>query len=153
MKKLILGCLVIIMSGLISGCAMLPFPQCNERFNQDAMLVTAAKDMHVCLDEVGNGLILANGVAISMAKLYTAEQALRAVNEWVGLLQAPILDTVFQNTVYDSIGAFPELIILTDAFTVYFSQGEIIDQPSRELLISYLENRVVPMLEKRLSLK
>lgn len=152
MKKLVFILIAVMILGFC-GCALTPFPQCNERFNQEAYLVMVANDMKVCLDDVGNSLILANGVAISVAKLYTAEQALKAVNDWIEVLRSPIIDTVFKDTVYASIGDFPELFILTDAFTLYFNTGDIIDQPSREILVSYLEKRVKPVLEKRLSLK
>ena len=137
----------------VASCALMPFPECNQRFNRDAKIVQIAMDKGLCLDEIGNALILANGVNISIAKLYTAEQALNAVESWSNLLRKPISDILFYDMLTKDIEDFPELILLTEAFSLHFQTGEVIDQPTRELLISYLDNKVKPMLEKRLKLK
>jgi hypothetical protein len=70
---------------------------------------------------------------------------------WVAALEQPITDVVFQRYVYEQIGAFPELILITDAFRADFSTGAVIDEVSRQMLSRYLTERVRPLLLARVN--
>jgi len=129
------------------------FPQCNDKYSQDALLTQIAITHGICLDDLGTQLIIANGINISFAELYTAEQALSAVNKWIEVLQEPIVAFDFKVLVMDSLKDFPELIELTLAFDRGFHTISPIDEDSRLMLKSYLEKRVKPILEIRIKNK
>lgn len=143
---------LIILMAIITGCAG-QWPACNEKFPAETMLRSVADDHKMCLQDIGTGLILANGVNISIAKLYTAGQALSAVDGWILELEInqALSGIVFRDLVMDQISGFPELIVLTEVFVPTFSTGQIIDQGSRDILIKYLRDKVKPMLVARVA--
>jgi len=146
---LAVGALCFILVGTY-GCAGHKFPECNAKMDQSALLVKIANDHRLCLQDVGNSLIVANGVNISIARLYTAQQAMIAVDKWIAALKTPITAQAFKALALADIQAFPELILLTEAFTAGFDLPTVIDKPSVNILIGYLEEQVKPMLAARL---
>lgn len=139
---------------LMVGCATTQWPDCNKDFAQTAVVRQIADQYQLCLQDVGTGLILANGAAISYAKSYTAKQALVAVDEWVNLLKMPTLTLLaFKTVVADDIKSFPELIEITSVFETQFDSPAILDAESRKILTNYLMNRVRPILVLRVDLE
>jgi len=136
---------------MAQGCATIQkWPDCNVKMDQGSLLVKAANSKSLCLKDVGNGLILANGMAISLAKLYTAEQALTAVDKWVATLKMRVPAVVFRDLITKDIDKFPELFILVDPFYTAFSGYDVIDESSIAILVSYLEGDVRPLLVMRI---
>ena len=136
---------------LLVGCATTPFPECNKGLPPDAQLTKIAMNRGVCLQDVGSAIIIANRINISIAKLYTASQALSAVDKISEALEKPLTDLFFQKLVYDYIGAFPELLLITDTFKSDFGTGVLLDDMSRGMLREYLAKRVRPLLLARVS--
>ncbi|MFA5507744.1 MAG: hypothetical protein WC423_20105 [Vulcanimicrobiota bacterium] len=138
---------------LLVGCAT-PWPACNERFSEASALRQIADEAKICLDDVGNALLIANGMAIQHAKTHTAWQALDAVGSWITLLQRPGLTLAeFRQAVVTRAAAFPELILITSAFDLQFNSPQVIDPASRDILTTYLRDRVKPILEVRMGLE
>lgn len=145
--------IALVIALAMVGCAG-QFPECNQKYDQNAIVVRVAMEEGVCLRDVGSTLILANGINISAAKLYTARQALSAVDTLITALEQPIINgDHLIDLVYESISGFPELIIVTDMFYGAFDIDEPIDKSSKAILIDYLRERVRPMLVARIAIE
>ena len=149
MKKglfvLFLGLLVVVSMVACNGGAT--FPECNEGFAEGCLIVKIANEHGVCLEAVGNALIVANGAAIGTG-LYTAEGALSAVKEIDTALDKSLTDIAFQALVNSKIGAYPGLIEISSIYMSSFDAGIELDDESRAILQSWLRNRIVPILER-----
>lgn len=146
-KRLLIAFAIIALVGY--GCAA-QWPTCNDRFVPDAKLRQIADKYQLCLDNIGNSLILANGVAISLAKAYTAQEALAAVDKISFALQQPMSGIDIKALIMKEMGAFPELFIITDVFVGEFNTPELVDAESVAILLSYLQDRVRPILVQRI---
>jgi hypothetical protein len=141
--------ILLTLTLLLVGCAT-PWPACNDGFSQSSVLRQVADEHSVCLDDVGWSLILANGLAISVAQTYTASQALAAVDGWIHTLELGGLTLLsFRDIVLADIRSFPELIELTAVFHSRFSVPTPMDPDTGRILTLYLKDRVRPILLAR----
>jgi hypothetical protein len=144
---------IMLVLPIFIGCAAnSQFPDCNKSYPQDAFITKIAIDHHLCLRDIGTGLIVANGINISLAKLYTADQALTAVDGWLTFLGGDnITDSALLALISNDIKNFPELIEITEVFRSQFNTGTILDDGSIGIISKYLKDRVRPILISRIS--
>lgn len=138
---------------LLTGCAGKSFmrglpswPECNAQYVQEAKLVSIANKYQVCLRDVGNGLIVANEAAIGF-EAYEVSDASVAVFGAIQLLKEEPTELLFQEYVMGKLNRFPGLLMVGQTYIMEFNTDQPIDQASIDIIIGYLENKVMPILE------
>lgn len=125
-----------------ASCAIFPKTSVCDTLESPSYLCDISKKYGVRLEDVGNGLIIANAVAIGQG-LYTKEQALVVLMEIRVFLDNPISYAAFKAHVYEQMDAYPGLL---EVATVYFSElGEntmIMFKADRDLLAGWLDKQI-----------
>ena len=152
MKKIIIFMAIVAM---VSGCAQFkqltgtkPYPECNESISNDSVLKNIAIAHEVCLEDVGNALIMTNAFLIGR-EVYTREQALEVVNKWMAMLE--IEKTTYQEfrkEVYNQVKKYPGLFEIAEIYFLHFSKITAPILPEdRKILTVWLNERVIPLLQ------
>jgi len=141
--------LLILLVGLLTGCAAsMPWPACNQNVPDGSLLKRIADENKMCLEDIGNTLIIANAVAIG-SEWYTREDARNAVNRWLEMLDADISYMGFRSEVYAAVKKYPGLFEVMDIYFMRFQQESLpIMDTDRELLKNWLNDRVLPILQE-----
>ena len=139
MKRLLLIILAFVV--LLFGCATTLPSKCDD-VTDPSRLCDLSKQAGVRLEDVGNGLIVANAISIGSG-LYTKEQALTVLKEFRSALDQPITYLAFKTLLYDKMDQYPGLI---EVATIYFEQlgniQEIMYPKDRELLAGWLDRQI-----------
>ena len=150
-KNLVLAiCLSLVLS-----CSLLQskpnWPECNEGLPKDSLLVEVADNNGVCLQDVGNLLIFANGMNISVLKAYTAKEAYDSLTEIEKILAFPNLtQKELRRVVNNLLMDFPELYTVTDIFQEAFSKDIPLDVSTKDIIMKYIVEDVKPLLKMRI---
>lgn len=142
--SLLLACMLFF--GLIGCAGQIPFPDCNDHYNPSKLKEIAARHK-VCLQDVGNGLIVANGIAIGI-KAYTAQDAISVVDDAIELLNKSVSEIAFASFVGDYLTKFPGLIEVSSIYLDGFDSDKYLDKESKVIIQTYLRERVKPILER-----
>jgi hypothetical protein len=143
--------MIVIMLMVLTGCfATNKWPGCNASFPADAKIVQIANNYEKCLADIGTVLVLTNGANISLLKIYSAEQAIFVVDSVIDVLNEPITELFLRDYVYVHMGQFPELFIITDIFVTSFNTNDYVDQDTKDIIKSFLEKQVKPLLQARI---
>lgn len=125
---------------ILTSCANLP--SVCDTMTQKSYLCDISQKHGVRLEDVGNGLIVVNAIAIQQG-LYTKEQAIKVLSEIDALLKYPISYAAFKAGVYEKVDAFPGLI---EVASIYFSElgllSQDILQADRKLLVDWIAKQL-----------
>lgn len=125
---------------LLFACANLP--SVCDTMTGKSYLCDISKKYGVRLEDVGNGLIIINAVAISQG-LYTKDQAKSVLEEIRALLENPITYSLFKAKVILKVDTYPGLL---EVASVYFSELGMVDKTiyaaDRDLLIAWIDKQL-----------
>lgn len=128
----------------VSCIKSIDFPECNNRLG-DCTIVRIANDHGVCLDQIGNGLIIANAVCIGN-EAYTRQQAAKAIQDVISVLDEPITALAFKVLIDSKIGRFPGMLEVSSIYLSYFDGEAVLDTRSRDIVKDWLKTRVLPVI-------
>jgi hypothetical protein len=142
-----LTCFLVILLTIFTGCSTIPFPECNNTYAPDSKLLQIATKYNVCLRDVGNGIIVANGIAIGVGA-YTVEKAIKEVNNTIKFLNTDITELAFQAFAVERLRQFPGLIEVSAIYLPEFDSIRPMDKESKVIIQTFLRGEVLPMLER-----
>jgi hypothetical protein len=145
MKIFRMVCVVFIAISM-TACAVQKWPVCNDKYSEGAKLRQIADDHEVCLETVGNSLIVANALATGF-ELWEAEEALKVSRDLVALLGTNVSEIMFRGFVVDELTRFPGLLEISMIYITGFDSGRFMDKESKAIVVGYLEGKVIPILE------
>ena len=134
-------CTILILILVLVGCAGRLPTVCDE-VKGPSLLCDTAERYGVRLEDVGNGLIIANAIAIAEG-LYTIDEAVEVMTELRDILDDPITYVTFKVEVYKRMEKYPGLI---EVATVYFDElggmAKEIYPIDRKLLVGWLDKQI-----------
>jgi len=136
---------VLLILMIMAACSAIPYPDCNKNFPPECRLMQIADKFGVCLRDVGNGLIIANGIAIGR-NAYTVQEAVNEIEGIIELLNRDILETEFRDHVLSQLKQYPGLLEVTMIYMHEFNMPRVLDKESRVIIQTYLRNKVLPIL-------
>jgi hypothetical protein len=154
MKKIIILTALLVWFMGFTGCTALRqmtgapvFPECNESISGDSVLKNIAVAHGLCLEDVGDILIIANTFAINK-NLYTRVQATAVVHHWIVALNSEGMTyNLFRKKIYRYVKQYPGLFEIADIYLLHFGKiSSPILPKDKELLNDWLTNRVLPLL-------
>ena len=141
----IIGALIIMCAAVYfaQGCAYLtPMPSVCDTIEGPSLLCDLSEKYKVRLEDIGNGLIIANAVAIGQG-LYTRDQAVEVMKEIRAILDNPVSYAFFKAGVDEKVALYPGLLEIA---TVYFSElgglTQIMYRTDRDILIGFLDKQI-----------
>lgn len=133
--------LLVIVIG--QGCAGIgTAPSICETITEPSLLCDLSEKSGVRLEDIGNGLVIANAVAIGQG-LYTKDQALKVMQEIRSILDNPVSYAFFKSGVYEKVKAYPGLIEVAE---IYFEElgakTQIMYRVDRDILTGWMDKQI-----------
>jgi len=127
---------------LIFGCAHLPgAPSVCDDIKGRSLLCQMSEQSGVALEDIGNAFVIANAVAIGEG-LYTKDQALDVMQEFLRFLEAPVSYVFVRNTVKQYTDKYPGLLVVSQMYVDRFISGRIMYKDDQEILKAWLAKQV-----------
>uniref|UniRef100_A0A6H2A4Q1 Uncharacterized protein n=1 Tax=viral metagenome TaxID=1070528 RepID=A0A6H2A4Q1_9ZZZZ len=140
-RKALVGLLAALLAVII-GCANMPALPSACDSQTESMLCDLSKKYNVRLEDIGNGLIIANAIAISQ-NLYTKEEAVSVMKDIRAILDNPISYAFFKTEVYKHVDAYPGLL---EVASIYFAElgavSKMMYAADRKILIGWLNQQI-----------
>jgi len=137
MKKIIIGFLIF----LLAGCTVSMNSVCNSLQPGDSDLCALADSMGVKLEDIGNGLVLANLIAIDKGE-YTLEQAVDVLLVLHSLIEAGISYNGLRSNLIELDSAFPGLLDIGFIYINRLNSTKIMKRADREILLSFIQGQI-----------
>ena len=135
-KLLLLACLI----PFLFACGGIP--TVCDKITEPSIFCDLSKKANVRFEDVGNGLIIANAVAIGEG-IYTKEQALKVMKELKLFMADPVTYAAFKAEVYLKMDKYPGLLLVAE---LYLGQFSGLNQPiyaaDRTLIIGWLDQQI-----------
>ena len=144
-KLPIIGALIVICAAVYfaQGCAGIGTrPSICDTLTEPSLLCDLSAKYNVRLEDIGNGLIIANAVAIGQG-FYTRDQAVEVMKEIRAILDNPVSYAFFKVGVYEKVDLYPGLL---EVASVYFSElgglTQIMYRTDRDILIGFMDKQI-----------
>lgn len=126
---------------LAIGCAGLGDRPSVCDTTEKSLLCDLSAEYGVRIEDIGNGLIIANSVAIGEG-LYTREQARAVLVDLRAILDNPVSYAFFRLQVLDRVAKYPELILVAQQYFDELTTGQIMYKADRQMLCAWLDDRI-----------
>lgn len=142
MKLLSIMFLAIV---LIAGCATYQFPECNDKYAQESILVKIANKYEVCLQDVGRNIMIVSLLAIAIEPELATETR-KAAEDIVEKLNYTLTAIGFKELINDSFQAaiLADLVILNSDYLGEFNSYDPIDPATKTIIQTYLTEKFIP---------
>jgi hypothetical protein len=141
----IVGALLVMLAAvwLAPGCAGLKtLPSVCDDLQTPSKLCEVSKKYGVRIEDIGNGLIIANAVAIGQG-VYTKDEALKVMKEIRAVLDNPVSNAFFKAQVYLKVDTYPGLLEVASAyFSELGSLTQMMYAEDRRLLVGFLDQQI-----------
>ncbi len=142
-KVRVVGLLALLGVFTAVGCSGLPkLPSACDKLTERSYLCEICKKNGVRLEDVGNGLIIANAIAIGQG-LYSKADALAVFKELRAVLNDPVSYAFFKAKVDEKMARYPGLI---EVAVVYFNELSALDDVmftgDKLLLIGWMDQQI-----------
>ncbi len=139
MTKYIGAVLVLFM---VYGCAMLQgAPSVCDNLEERSLLCEAAARLGVRLEDVGNGLIIANAGAIATGQ-YTRDQAIEILTHLRNFAQNPVSYVLFIKEVNKMLRMYPGMLTVAESYMDLIASALPIYSTDRVLLVDWLNDQI-----------
>lgn len=139
MKRMSIAVVLIM---ILSGCAMLQgAPSVCDTLEERSLLCETAAKAGIRLEDLGNGLIIANMIAIA-ENLYTRDQAAEVLTHLRDLLHNPISYLLFANEVQKIGRQYPGLLAVAEIYMDQLLVSIPIHNVDRALLVGWLDKQI-----------
>ena len=144
-KMPIIGAIILACAAVYfaQGCAGIGTrPSICDTLTEPSQLCWLSEKYNVRLEDIGNGLIVANAVAIVQG-VYTKEDAIAVMRDIRAILDNPVSYAFFKTGVDARVAFYPGLLEIA---TVYFSElggvTQIMYRTDRDILIGFLDKQI-----------
>ena len=142
MSKRIVLMMFFAMAVLVVACISTGTrPTVCDRIQGPSILCQVAGEHGVRLEDVGNGLILVNAVAISEGA-YTKGDAKRVLRRLLESLDGPVTYALFKEHLINATESFPGLLDVARSYLDELSLSNRMHDADREILRTWLTNRI-----------
>jgi len=139
MKKLVVFlCLILAVGAVGFGCAS-RLPSVCDDVTGPCLLCQTADKYNVRLEDIGNGLILVNMVAVNQG-LYSVDDAKGVMESLLSALDGSSLTyALFKDKIIEYTKDYPGLLSVTSAYMDEFALSQYIYEADREILREWLK--------------
>lgn len=116
-------------------------PTVCEQIQEPSILCQVAKEKNIRLEDIGNGLILVNAVAISEG-VYTRGDAKHVLEKLSQALDGPVTYVLFKDQIIKYTNAYPGLLDVAMVYLDEFSLSKRMYEADRDILKTWLTSRI-----------
>ncbi|MCG8643228.1 MAG: hypothetical protein MI862_26115 [Desulfobacterales bacterium] len=142
MNKQFFSVMFLAVTALVAACISTGNrPTVCNQIEEPSILCQVATEHGVRLEDVGNGLILVNALAISEG-VYTRADARQVLSRLLDALDGSITYAVFKSRIQQATESFPGLLDVAKSYLDEFSLSNQMYDADREILQTWLTNRI-----------
>ena len=142
MSKQFLSVMFLAVTALVAACISTGNrPTVCNQIEGPSILCQVATEHGVRLEDVGNGLILVNALAISEGA-YTRADARQVLSRLLDALDGSVTYAVFKSRIQQATESFPGLLDVAKSYLDEFSLSNQVYDADREILRTWLTNRI-----------
>jgi len=133
----------VVALGIVSiqGCSSNLPTVCTEIPAGDSRLCDLAGETNMTLEDIGDGLIVAN-VAAVQSGAYSREDAIALMSLLKEIVERPVTYTAFEILTRELSDNNPELFVLSSFFLSQFDSPDTITKTDRELISRWLDKQI-----------